>query len=179
MDFLKQPATFRIDEIDGVQKGDELDILWTAFATRSNQACIFKIQMFVKRPQGFPPMAFTTGKFIRVNDFPAPWDGSWFLRELMRVLEVSSFPKDVELSQELPFSAVILGVNLQRNSGGFSGEKRGNWMPVKIAVGVPSSEVYMHLNAEEGIGEFAIKDKDYGQTIINEFGKIILPKQDS
>jgi len=92
---------------------------------------------------------------------------------------VQDFPQDVEPADEIPFAAAILGYKMhRRDDGSFTSKQAGHWMPMKLTIGQDSGEVYLNLNQEESLGEFVSKGY-YGETIVKEFAKIILPRQDS
>ncbi|MEP6985504.1 MAG: hypothetical protein ABI970_07895 [Chloroflexota bacterium] len=175
MDFLKQPATFNIVQLSGVQ-----DMTWLAVASRNKQLCAFQIQLerpvVPKDSKGHVRIAFSMGKFLRI-DYSSDQDGTWFVRELMNELEVQDLPDDVERANEIPFMAAIFGYNLHRHDdGGFTNKQAGHWMPTKLTTLRDADEVYMNLNLEEGLGEFASKGSYFGKTFLSEFAKIVLPK---
>ena len=175
MKFLQRPATFEIVPISGVQEAT-----WLAVAARNRQVCAFQIELkrpLVPKDSKRPvPIAFSMGKFLRM-DYSPDQDGTWFVRELMSELQVQDFPQDVEPVDEIPFMAVIFGRKMhRRDDGSFTTGQSGHWMPMKLTTWQDADEVYLNLNQEESLGEFASKGYMFGKTFIREFARIILPK---
>jgi hypothetical protein len=130
----------------------------------------FDIELTMARPSGQIPVAFTKGKFIAVPNS----DASGLLVALQKTLQAKNLPTNPVRVAELPFSAAILGDHVSHSpNGGFAVKPPGNWTTIKIFLGDGSSEVYLNLNSVLGKGEFAIKDRDYGDGVLQELGKVL------
>ena len=130
----------------------------------------FDIELTMARPSGQLPVAFTKGKFIAV----ASSDASSLLLTLQKTLQAKSIPSNSVRVAELPFNAAILGDHVSHSpNGGFAVKPPGNWTTIKLFLGDGSSEVYLNLNPVLGKGEFAIKDQDYGDGVLQELAKVL------
>lgn len=130
----------------------------------------FDIELTMARPSGQLPVAFTKGKFIAV----ANSDASSLLLALQKTLQTKSVPSNPVRVAELPFNAAILGDHVSHSpNGGFAVKPPGNWTTIKLFLGDGSSEVYLNLNPVLGKGEFAIKDQDYGDGVLQELAKVL------
>jgi len=86
-------------------------------------------------------------------------------------------------ANELKVTVTILGTHQSRSAespeiaGAFSASPAGDWTATKLFLADGEGEVFLNLNATEGIGEFSIKDEDYAETVITELAKILLPRK--
>jgi hypothetical protein len=130
----------------------------------------FDIELTMARPSGQIPVAFTKGKFIAVPNS----DASSLLVALQKTLQAKNLPSNTVRVAELPFSAALLGDHVSHSlNGGFAVKPPGNWTTIKLFLGKDSSEVYLNLNPVLGKGEFAIKDQDYGDGVLQELAKVL------
>jgi hypothetical protein len=130
----------------------------------------FDIELTMARPSGQIPVAFTKGKFIAVPNSEA----SSLLTALQKTLQAKNLPANPVRVAELPFRAVILGDHVSHSpNGGFAVKPPGNWTSIKLFLGDGSSEVYLNLNPVLGKGEFASKDPDYGDGVLQELAKVL------
>jgi hypothetical protein len=130
----------------------------------------FDIELTMARPSGQLPVAFSKGKFIAV----ANSDASGFLLALQKTLQAKTLPTNSARVAELPFSVAILGDHVSHSpNGGFAVKPPGNWTTTKLFLGDGSAEVYLSLNPVLGKGEFAIKDQDYGDAVLQELAKVL------
>jgi hypothetical protein len=130
----------------------------------------FDIELIMVRPSGQIPVAFTKGKFISVPNS----DASGLLAALQKTLQAKSLPPSTVRVAELPFSAALLGDHASHSpNGGFAVKPPGNWTSIKLFLGKDSSEVYLNLNPVLGKGEFAMKDQDYGDGVLQELAKVL------
>jgi hypothetical protein len=130
----------------------------------------FDIELTMARPSGQIPVAFTKGKFIAVPNS----DASSLLVALLKTLQAKNLPSNTVRVAELPFSAALLGDHVSHSpNGGFAVKPPGNWTTIKLFLGKDSSEVYLNLNPVLGKGEFAIKDQDYGDGVLQELAKVL------
>jgi hypothetical protein len=124
----------------------------------------------IAHPSGQIPVAFTKGKFIAVPNS----DASGLLAALQKTLQAKSLPSNAIRVAELPFDAALLGDHVSHSpNGGFAVKPPGNWTTIKLFLGKDSSEVYLNLNPVLGKGEFAIKDQDYGDGVLQELAKVL------
>ena len=47
---------------------------------------------------------------------------------------------------------------------------------MKLFLAGGEGEVFLNINAREGLGEFSIKDEDYATIVVTELAKVLLPK---
>ena len=52
----------------------------------------------------------------------------------------------------------------------------GNWTAMKLFLADGEGEVFLNINARDGVGEFSIKDEDYATIVVTELAKVLLPK---
>lgn len=82
---------------------------------------------------------------------------------------------------KLSFSAAILGIGMSRYkddsgsaiTGGFTSNPKGDWIVTKIFLADGEAEVYLNINKRLGRGEFSIKDKMYGNQVIEELARVL------
>jgi hypothetical protein len=130
----------------------------------------FDIELTIAHRSGQIPVAFTKGKFIAVPNS----DASGLLAALQKTLQAKSLPSNAIRVAELPFDAALLGDHVSHSpNGGFAVKPPGNWTTIKLFLGKDSSEVYLNLNPVLGKGEFAIKDQDYGDGVLQELAKVL------
>jgi hypothetical protein len=130
----------------------------------------FDIELTMARPSGQIPFAFTKGKFIAVPNS----DASGLLMALQKTLQAKNLPSNSLRVAELPFSAVILGDHASHSPNeGFVFKPPGNWTSFKLFLGNGSAEVFLNLNPVLGKGEFASKDPEYGDGVMQELAKVL------
>lgn len=118
------------------------------------------------------PLASAEGRFLAV----AGSDDTVLLEDLKKALEAKQPAKKFPKAPELAFDAVVLGQRQSRDpSGGFSDNPAGDWIATKIFLpkGGDEGEVYFNFNPVLGKAEFSIKDSDYGDYVLREFGKVL------
>ena len=49
----------------------------------------------------------------------------------------------------------------------------GNWIVTKAFLADGTAEVYLNLDPADGIGEFALKDEEYAQTVLRELETVL------
>jgi hypothetical protein len=159
---------FSLRPADGASSDDVKR--YSAAYVADGKTARFEIELTMARPSGQIPIAFTKGKFIAVPNS----DASSLLLALRKTLEAKTFPPNAVRVAELPFRAVILGDHVSHSpNGGFAVKPPGNWTTIKLFLGDGSSEVYLNLNPVLGKGEFAIKDQDYGDGVLQELAKVL------
>jgi hypothetical protein len=104
-------------------------------------------------------------------------DPKEMLIALKKALEAKTLPKNVTKSNALVCDAAILGSNQSktpvRDGGGFRSEPPGNWITLKLFFGNDEGECFLNMNTKDGIGEFSIKDSDYGDVVLRELAKVL------
>ena len=118
------------------------------------------------------PFVFSKGTFRHVQGSnPQP-----LLQALAKALNAKAVPVPRKTVQVLPFDVAILGANQSRSSregGGFASKPAGTWIPTKIFLADGEGEVYLNLDPASGIGEFSIKDDDYGDIVLRELASVL------
>jgi hypothetical protein len=168
------PVIFKIREVGRrkVKGGDE--VTWLATHDSASGAAKFKIRMVLKKPEGYPPMAFTEGTLLREADS----DPGEFLRQVAKALEAKGTGAGRPKVSALDFTAALLGQDLSRGpgsdvlAGGFTSEPPGGWIATKVFVADGEGEFFLNLNPKEGVGEISIKDSDYGDVVLGELGRV-------
>jgi hypothetical protein len=76
----------------------------------------------------------------------------------------------------LLFKYVSFGENQSRSlDGGFFTKPPGNWRPGKIFIGhgEQEGEVFLNINPVLKMGEFSIKDPDYGDVVLAQLASVL------
>ena len=102
-------------------------------------------------------------------------DSSVLLDDLMKALEAKQAPTRSPRIAELPFDAVVLGVQQSLSSNGYSENPPGDWMLLKIFLpkGGDEGEVFLNLNPVLGKAELSIKDSGYGDYVVSQLAKVL------
>lgn len=164
-------VSFRISDV-AFEKTEDGEIL-TCVATRekAGEKCEFGIELHLRLPSGDSPFSFGKGAFTRR---PGSVNGL-FLKDLAKAIQASGgVPKaNVQETDRLEFDLALLGLSLTRDAmGGFTNDPDGDWIATKIFLAGGEAEVYLNLNPEEGVGEFSIKDPEYGDIVVSELTKV-------
>jgi hypothetical protein len=169
---------FQIKEISSQAEGDGFNKVWLASASRNDKAAKFRIELSLKRPPAGSPFAFSKGVLMREPDS----DGTWLLKEIGKVLGANSIPTKADTVDRLEIDTAILGTSLSRGegadqfAGSFTSDPPGDWLAVKVFVAEGGGEFYVNLNPALGQGEVALKDECYGDIVVEELARILLPK---
>jgi hypothetical protein len=185
----KEPApnyagSFSIKQIASSREKEGERLTWLATANRGENSAKFRIEFVLKSPKSSGDFISTHGALIREDS-----DCNWFLEELRQLLAAKNSNKKVPPETRLEFDAVILGQNQSRlldsrsddgfvTAGGFTSKPCGHWITSKVFVADGQGEFgefFLNLNPFAGLGEFSIKDEDYGDVVIQELSKILLP----
>jgi hypothetical protein len=84
-------------------------------------------------------------------------------------------------AKSLSLAMAILGTKQSRTpgtgeiAGGFTSTPPGNWTAGKLFFKDGEGEVFLHVNEQDGLGEFSIKDSDYATVVVTELAKVLLP----
>jgi hypothetical protein len=172
------PGSFRIKEISSQNEAEGTLKVWLATASRGEMSTQFRIELLLKSPKGDAPFSFTKGALMR----EAKSEGKPFLAEIARILEAKKVPEKTTPLDRLEFEVAILGTSLSRQpgsdqlAGSFTSNPPGPWITAKVFVAGGEGEFYLNLNPAEGLGEISIKDEEYGDIVVQELAKILLPK---
>jgi hypothetical protein len=125
-------------------------------------------------PSSRGKFAFGRGKIVAEPKS----DATGLLINLQKALEAKSLPQNVSRATDLPIQYAILGQNQSQipgGEGGFNSNPPGNWVLLKVFIGEgeDESEVFLNLNPVLKKGEFAIKDADYGNSIVANLAKVL------
>jgi len=172
------PGSFRIEETASSSEADGTKKVWLATAVRGEKSALFRIELLLKPLEGEFNFAFTKGAIVREEGS----DGSWFLTELSQVLEAQGVPENADSIDRIEFDAAILGTSLSRQAGpdqfagSFTSTPPGGWIAAKVFVADGEGEFFLNLNPADGQGEISLKDQEYGDIVVRELAKILLPK---
>jgi hypothetical protein len=106
-------------------------------------------------------------------------DCTTFLAALAKQLAFSGeLPRPAHVDR-LGASIAILGTHQSRSdegeiAGGFTSKPPGHWTATKLFLAGGAGEVFMDIDARDGIGEFSIKDEDYATVVVTELAKVLL-----
>ena len=167
---------FRISEVSKKAVGDSQDIVWLASHDSVKGKAQFLITMQLKQPSGSSPFSFSKGSFERVQGSRP----SEFLKQLSAALAAQKPRLSKSKLKKLPFDMAILGTGLSRaggsgqlSGGAFAAKPSGSWIATKIFLAGGEAEVFLNLDPVSGIGEFSIKDEEYGDTIVQELSRVL------
>ena len=149
---------------------------YVASVEASPRVCQFELVIVGGKVRDGVPFSIAQATLVRR---PAA-DCAAFLKVLAKRLAFTGElprPKPVE---RLSASIAILGTNQSRRpageiGGSFSSTPPGHWTAAKLFLADGEAEVFLNIDAHDGVGEFSIKDEDYAAAVVTELGKILLP----
>jgi hypothetical protein len=164
---------FDIVPVPGAHSASE----WIATYQSEGKTAKFRIVLEAGKSMGDatpsgPDIQAGSGKFVAEQGS----DSSVLLMDLKKALQAKRLPKKVKRAASLPFELASFGDKQSRfPDGGFTGKPAGNWTPMKIFIGEGEreSEVFLNLNPVLGKGEFAIKDVDYGDSVLAALATVL------
>ena len=175
---LGQPGTFAIQEIVSTPTSDGTNKIWNAtIAGAGGPAFHFGLELRLKKGGGGGTVASSNGAFTREKGN----DGTQALRQIAKAVEAKTIPTGGERVARLDFSLVILGTGMSRRAdpegreASFFQTPRGNWIATKAILKAGEAEVFLNINPNLGVGEFAPEDPKYGNAVVAELAKIFLP----
>jgi hypothetical protein len=120
------------------------------------------------------PIAFGKGAFLAVPGS----DASSLIQDLRKPLQANAPPLAMHRVPKLAFTYASFGDHMsQATDGGFAANPPGKWAAYKLFVGTTSggepAEVFLNVDAADGVGQFSIKDPDYGQTLLSYFNSVL------
>lgn len=145
---------------------------WLATYKAGGRTAHFRIELNApdKTSNGELKVSFGKGRFVAQPGS----DATVLIADLKKALEAKNSPGKIVRVANIPFEYAIIGDRLYRqNDGGLSGDRRGNWMAIKLFLGGDQGEVYLNLNPVAHKGEFSIKDPDYGDFVVGELAKVL------
>lgn len=150
---------------------------WLATYTSQGRTAQFRIELGPQKhvaAKGSDDFSFSTGEGRFVAE-PGS-DSSVLLADLKNALEATSVPRNVQRSESIPFTFVVIGEQLsQARGGGFNAEPAGNWKTIKLffGKGKQEAEVFLNINSVIGKGQFSMKDPDYGDLVIAQLARVL------
>ena len=169
------PGAFRVTELGSTVGGGAR---YLATSSETPPVCQFEVVIEKSKTAPATPFSFAEAALVRKPKSNC----TAFLRGLARRLAFGGDLPKPPATNRLPVSIAILGVNQSRApddgeiAGSFSSNPPGNWTATKLFLADGEGEVFLNINAREGIGEFSIKDEDYAIVVITELAKILLPE---
>jgi hypothetical protein len=163
---------FKITEVSKKPISDGDEIVWLASHQSAKGIAKFKISIQIKSQSGGSIFTFSEGSFIRVADSKS----AGLIGQLVSALSAKKIPASSKKVDLLKFNLAILGVDRSRsggNKGGFTSEPKGSWIVTKIFLADGEGEVYLCLDVANGVGEFSIKDEEYGDIVVKELARVL------
>jgi hypothetical protein len=104
-----------------------------------------------------------------------------FLRGLAKILGHAAALPRPPLLDRLPAALAVLGTQQSRSAAGpiagsFISDPPGHWTAMKLFLADGEGEVFLNINAKDGVGEFSIKDEEYADIVIAELAKVLPPR---
>ena len=158
---------FNIAKVRNINIGKEM-ASWQATYDAPSGSAKFIINVELPINAKVHPVSISKGSFKRVEGSKP----SALLIALKKALEAKRIPVPLEKLNELNFDVAILENNstLEQNLDFYG--RDGGWIKTKIFLSNDEAEVYLNLNPSQGVGEFSIKDEEYGDRVLQELAKI-------
>jgi len=166
---------FRVEEVSSIVLDGIPRKTWLATHERDGKLARFRIELKLAPPKPGSFFSMTTGALHR----EAESQPEELLKALAAALDAKRAGPVSERRNSLSFSVAILGQNLSRGgkakatAGSFSSNPPGGWMATKIFLADGEGEVFLNLNPAQGVGEFSIKDSEYGDIVLRELAKVL------
>ena len=105
----------------------------------------------------------------------AGFEPAEFLEKLKSALRATNTAHPKRHVDTLSFDVVVLGTDMVRfESGTFINRPGGHWIVTKIFLGKDGDgEVFLNLDPVAGVGEFSLKDEEYGNTILDALASVL------
>jgi hypothetical protein len=140
--------------------------------------CQFEIVIEKAKPASDPRFSFAEAALLRQPKS----DCTMFLHALAKHIGFTGeIPRPAPVDR-LSASLAVLAANQSRSvdagevAGSFSSTPSGHWTAAKLFLADGEGEVYLNLNARDGVGEFSIKDEDDATIVVTELARVLLPK---
>ena len=165
---------FRIAEVSRKSAADSQEVTWLSTHESAKAKAQFLIVMQLKQAPKDSSFSFSKGSFRRV---PGSKPGE-FIKQLSTALAAKKPRLSKSQLQELPFDIAILGSNLSRGrsgqiAGGFVSKPQGTRIATKVFLANGEGEVFLNIDPASGVGEFSIKDEEYGDIVVEELSKVL------
>ena len=135
--------------------------------------CQFQVWIEKSNQEGMP-FSFADAALLRQPGS----DCTAYLRELAKQLGFRGELPRPAPADRLAASVAILGTSQSRSAdadaGTFSSTPAGHWLVTKLFLANGEGEVYLNINARDGVGEFSIKDEEYATIVVTQLAKILL-----
>jgi hypothetical protein len=144
--------------------------------TGADQRCEFVVRLRQSTSAQTASIEFASASIERRG----ATDCTQFLRALAPELGFSGPLPAIRPTQSISLEAALLGTHQSRShgpGGGFSSTPPGPWLLLKLFFNDDEGEVFLNLNPEDGIGEFALKDQEYATVVVTELAKVLLPSK--
>ncbi|MGO4157485.1 hypothetical protein [Cupriavidus sp. YAF13] len=184
-------VSFKIAEISSRTVGDLQEKTWMATheSWGSTAKFLISIQMTQPNRDTNMPFSFSKGSIAGVEGS----DSRVLVQRLSAALMAREPKPMTDKVKLLPFGVAILGTGLSRTDGNvqvtigaspgkpagnqiagtFSSTPAGNWIATKMFLRGGEGEVFLNLDPVGGVGEFSIKDPDYGDIVIEELSRVL------
>jgi hypothetical protein len=96
--------------------------------------------------------------------------------DLKKALLAQTVPKKTERVSTLPFTFVSFGDRQSHaTGGGFTSSPPGHWQSIKIFISEKDDEgqVFININPLMKLGQFSIKDQDYGDIVLAKLASVL------
>jgi hypothetical protein len=103
-------------------------------------------------------------------------DSTLLLLDLQRALQAKAQHPPVPRKAPVSFDYAIIGDKLsQSRGGGFNTKPPGNWTAIKLFLGEGDAEgeLFLNINSKTAMGQFSMKDADYGDLVLAELAKVL------
>jgi hypothetical protein len=149
---------------------------WMGTYESKEKTARFRIEFGPARTSGTAATEFNIrsgeGRFI-----PEPEsDSSFLLLDLQKALQAKVRHLPAPKKATVAFAYANIGEKLsQARGGGFSAKPPGNWAAIKLFLGEgeQEGELFLNINSNTGIGQFSMKDADYGDLVLSELAKVL------
>ena len=151
--------------------------LWDCSYSSSGKTAKFRLEFDAahsRTESDSAPMTFGKGAFLAVPGS----DASSLIQDLQKPLQANGIPPSLHRVPELAFTYAHYGDHMsQAVSGGFAEDPPGDWSVYKLFVGTTKdgepAEIFLNVDAPAGVGQFARKDPQYGETLLSYLSSVL------
>jgi hypothetical protein len=161
-----QDGSFRIVDVQATDQ----TVRYVADAGTQPNTCTFEIIVHVQPTTATEIVSFESADIVP----KLISDCNTYLASLARALLYKGpLPAPHHLTN-LHCDVAVLGSHQSGGAGGgFTSTPPGPWLVTKLFLEKNSAEVFMNLNAQDGIGEFTWKDEEYARDVMTAFASIL------
>ena len=167
------PVTFRLQSLPNQQSNGQTVRRWLCTHKGRKKTARFRFELASRSTKKGQPFIITQAAFYRETNS----DPTELLIALRKSLEAKRLPKQIKRLPKLTCDVAILGVSQskgdEKEGGGFSSNPHGDWLVMKLFVSDGNGEFFFNLNPKSGIGEFSIKDSEYGDIVLRDLAKVL------